>query len=342
MSLRRIAPAGLKARLDAAEPVLVLDVRRAEAFRRHPSGIAGAVPLLLDAPQPLVPDLPWETPIVAYCLCSGQASSTRAALWLRAAGYVDVAVLSGGLPAWEAAGLPLAPIAIEDGRRIRTWIAAPRPGAVTTGDRLIAESAFLFGEALPARRDMAVLFVDMVDSTELLFTHSPEDVLRLVQAFMEVVVNVAVQHCGDVHDFEGDGAMLYFAGVGEALPAAFNLRRALDTRRRDLPELPQARFALDAGPLVVGHVGAAERRALSFIGPSINAAARILKLAPPGGIVATRRIVGEASYTDPDLTARFVALPEPQRLKGWEEPVTVYVAAEDGLDDTDHCHERRR
>ncbi|MFA5937778.1 MAG: rhodanese-like domain-containing protein [Sinimarinibacterium sp.] len=341
MSLRRIPPSELKRRIDGAGPLLVLDVRRPEAFRRKPAGIAGAVPLLLDAPEPWIPDVPRETPVVAYCLCSGQASSTRAALWLTAAGYTDVAVLEGGLPAWQAEKLPLAPISPDDRTRVGAWVAPPpTPAPAAVGSRLIAESAFLAGEQLPVRRDMAVLFVDMVNSTQLLFTRRPEDVLRLVQAFMEVVVNVAVQHCGDVHDFEGDGAMLYFAGVGEAVPAAFNLRAALNGRRHELPELPQARFALDAGPLVVGHIGAAERRALSFIGPCVNAAARILKLAPPGGIVATGRVVDQAERTDPDLAAQFVALPDRHLLKGWKEPVLVYVAADRNAC-PEHCHDTR-
>ncbi len=342
MSLRRIAPVELKRRLDAGGPLIVLDVRRSEAFRRHPFGIAGALPLLLDEAVQQIPDVQRDTPVVAYCLCSGQASSTRAALWLKAAGYTDVAVLDGGLPAWQAEQLPLAPIRIEDRHRIANWIVPPQPAlASTTGSRLIAESTFLAGEKLPARRDMAVLFVDMVDSTQLLFAHTPEEVLHRVQAFMEVVVNVAVQHCGDVHDFEGDGAMLYFAGAGEAVPAAFNLRAALAARRRELPEMPQACFALDAGPLVVGHIGAVERRALTFIGPCVNAAARILKLAPPGGIVATQRIVGEAERTDPDLAAQFVALPERQLLKGWSSPVLVFVAAESSADCLDVCRSSR-
>jgi len=155
---------------------------------------------------------------------------------------------------------------------------------------------------------------------------------------MEVVVNVAVQHCGDVHDFEGDGAMLYFAGPGEAVPAAFNLRAALAARRHREPDLPQARFALDAGPLVVGYIGSRERRSLSFIGPSVNAAARILKLAPPGGIAATGHVVRHAERTDPDLAARFQALPEPQSLKGWNEPVTIFVAADDTAGH-EYCHQ---
>lgn len=335
MSLRRITPGELQIRLTRGEPLLVLDARRSDAFRRQPAGIAGAVPLLLDEPVPQIPDLPRDMPIVAYCLCSGQASSTRAALWLRAAGYKNVSVLDGGLPGWQAQNLPLAPVDLNQRRRVTTWISPPKP-AVGRG-HLLAESAFMDGEKLPLRRDMAVLFVDMVDSTRLLFTRTPEDALRLVQAFMEVVVNVAVQHCGDVHDFEGDGAMLYFAGPGEAVPAAFNLRTALGARRHCEPDLPQARFALAAGPLIVGYIGSQERRALSFIGPSVSTAARILKLALPGGIAATEPVIRHAQRTDPDLAARFQALPERQSLKGFDEPVAVFVAADDTAA-RHHCH----
>jgi class 3 adenylate cyclase len=196
---------------------------------------------------------------------------------------------------------------------------------------LIGQS-FLAGQELPVRREMAVLFVDMVDSTPLLFRYSAEEVLALVQAFMEIVVDVAVYHCGNVHDFQGDGALLYFAGPGEAVPAAFELRDALAAKRRTLPALPLARLALDVGPLVIGVVGTRFRRSLTLAGPSINIAARILKLAPPGGIIATETVVEHAKRTDPDLAGRFARLPEPQSLKGVERgPLELYVAPADDV-----------
>lgn len=325
MTVQRVAAVELRRRLGAGQPPLLLDVRRSEALARSPCGIADAVPITLEDADPEIPDLPRHTPLVVYCLCSGQASSTRIALRLVEAGYSDVAVLDGGLPAWENAGLLLAPIALDTRQRIAAWMRAPRLTAAT-GGQLLAESALVAGVTLPVRRDMAVLFVDMVNSTQLLFSRPPEEVLRLVQSFMEVVVDVAVQHCGDVHDFEGDGAMLYFAGPGEAVPAAFELRTALAARRRGEPELPQARFALDAGPLVIGYIGSHERRSLSFIGPSVNTAARILKLAPSDGIVATDGILRHALHSAPDLAARFEALPEKQELKGFDAPVTVHLA----------------
>jgi len=337
--LRRLPPDEFNRRLDGAGRRVLLDVRRSGALIRNPRGIAGAVPILLDESDPKVPDVPRDTEMLAYCLCSGQASSTRVAHWLLRAGYQNVAVLEGGLPAWEAVGLPLTEVSIGDRRQIGRWLSSAalvEPEHHTGTGPLMAESAFLAGHRLPLRREMAVLFVDMVNSTELLFTRTPEHVLSLVQSFMAVVVDVAVQHCGDVHDFEGDGAMLYFAGAGEAVPAAFSLREALAVRRSEVPGLPEARFALDSGPLVAGYVGGRERRGLSFIGPSVNTAARILKLAPPGGIVATEAVVEHARRSDPDLAACFERLPERQALKGFKEPVAVYVAPA-GAQGCGHC-----
>ena len=322
-SPKRVTPGELHAALASGEVPVLLDVRRSEAFRRQPEGIPGAVPLTLDVREPLVPDLPRETPIVSYCLCSGMASSTRVALWLLQAGYQDVRLLEGGLPAWQRAGLPLGSLRPVDS--VPRWMPV-HPLRDQSGSHLIAETALLAGQALPLRRDMAVLFIDMVDSTRLLLRLPPEEMLALVQVFMKIVVEVAVHHCGDVHDFQGDGAMLYFAGPGEAVPAAFNLRSALNARRADHPLLPQARFALDYGPLVIGHIGTADRRSLSFIGPSINTAARILPLALPGGIIATAGVVQAARLTDPDLAEQFHLLPGEHALKGFETRQILYCA----------------
>jgi class 3 adenylate cyclase len=321
LSIGRITPAALSERLRHSPAPLLLDARRRDAFRREPLALPHAVPIHMDEQPPQLPDLPRSTPIVVYCLCNGQASSTRVARWLDAAGYRDIAVLDGGWPAWLAGGGVTAVLAPEARRQIAGWtVLAEEP----QGD-LIAEAAFLRGLALPARRDLAVLFVDMVDSTRLFATHAPEQVLGLVQAFMEIVTEIAVSHCGDVHDFEGDGAMLYFASPTESLPAAFAIRDALAERRVTRPDLPEVRMALDFGPLVIGRIGGRERRGLSFIGTAVHTAARLLKLAPPGGIAATEAVMNHARASQQDHANAFLLHAEPQHLKGFDAPVSVYL-----------------
>lgn len=327
MTFARLTPEALLARLERPEPLLLLDVRRAGSLQKQPFGISGAIPVVLNPSGSELPDIERDREIAVYCLCAGQASSTRVAQWLIEAGYLRVSVLEGGLPAWRAANLPIWQVVTRPDLR---WTPLDRllpvAGGNTGSSTLIAERAFLSGVLLPTRRDMAVLFVDMVESTRLLAAHSAETVLALVQAFMEVVVQVAVQHCGDVHDFEGDGAMLYFSDVADALPAAFELRRQLLRTRSLETRMPLARIALDAGPLVIGYVGTRERRGLCFVGPSINTAARVLKQAPPGGIVATVRVIRQGRYSAPDCVERFARMPNRLRLKGFDQTQPVYLS----------------
>ena len=90
--------------------------------------------------------------------------------------------------------------------------------------------------------------------------------------------------------------------------------------------MPPARIALDAGPLVIGHVGTRERRGLCFIGPSINTAARILKQAPPGGIVATSGVIRQGRLSVPECAQPFSRMPNRLHLKGFDTSVSVYLS----------------
>ena len=225
-------------------------------------------------------------------------------------------MLRGGLDAWLAAGFPAQPLADPDAPTPIAWMRftpeAP-PAAATSAAPAseslflprIAGQAFLEGRTLPLRQEMVVGFVDMVGSTRLVFERSAEEVLEVMQAFMEIVIDVGAYHCGDVHDFEGDGAFLYFEGAGEAVPAAFRLRSELVARRRQLPALPLPRVSLDVGPVVLGVVGTRFRRTVALVGPCVHTAARILKLAPPGGIAATDAIVAHARRENPELAREF-------------------------------------
>lgn len=75
-------------------------------------------------------------------------------------------------------------------------------------------------ETLPTRRRLTTLFVDIAGSTSLLIHYPPEVVLSVVQGFMTLVTEIASGHAGTVKDFEGDGALVYFASVKNAVRAA--------------------------------------------------------------------------------------------------------------------------
>lgn len=157
-------------------------------------------------------------------------------------------------------------------------------------------------QALPMRRRLATLFVDIAGSTSLLVHHSPEVVLGVVQGFMTLVTEVAATHAGTVKDFEGDGALVYFASVKNAVRAALAIRRRLADGRCDVacgdgPGIA-ARMSVTIGDVVVGAVGSSMRRGIAIIGPSVNIGARLLKHAPLGAIIASGEVLAELRQRD--------------------------------------------
>ncbi len=160
---------------------------------------------------------------------------------------------------------------------------------------LTASPAPTLGVAPPVRRRLATLFVDIAGSTSLLMHHPPEVVLGVVQGFMSLVTEAASAHAGLVKDFEGDGALIYFASVKNAVRAALAIQTRLANGRCDVAcgEGPgiRARMSVTVGDVVVGAVGSSTRQGIALVGPSVNIGARLLKHAPLGAIIASGEVL---------------------------------------------------
>ena len=131
-------------------------------------------------------------------------------------------------------------------------------------------------------RDVAVLFIDLVGSTQLAAERPPSEVVALLNEFFGAVVAAVDEHGGSINKFEGDAALCVFGApleradaAGDALAAA----RALRARLR--ADVPAADFGIgvSAGRAVAGNIGAAERFEYTVIGDPVNEAARLTELA---------------------------------------------------------------
>lgn len=109
-------------------------------------------------------------------------------------------------------------------------------------------------------REVAVLFVDLLGSTELAATRPPTAVVEMLNVFFAVVVDVVEQHNGWINKFEGDAALAVF-GAPTVLPdaAACALRAARVLGERITAELDDvsAGIGVSAGPAVAGNTPAA-------------------------------------------------------------------------------------
>jgi adenylate cyclase len=131
-------------------------------------------------------------------------------------------------------------------------------------------------------REVAIVFVDVVDSTGLAIRRPPHEVVALLNSFFALVVEVVEKHCGWVNKFEGDAALCVF-GAPTARPDAAGdaLHAARELRERLAGELhgATAGIGVSAGPAVAGNVGAQERFEYTVIGDPVNEAARLSVLA---------------------------------------------------------------
>jgi adenylate cyclase len=141
----------------------------------------------------------------------------------------------------------------------------------------LRESKGLGGE----EREIGALFVDIVGSTALAATLPPADVVRLLNRFFRVVVEVVERHGGLVNKFEGDAALCVFGApvtrrdpAGDALSCARHMAARLG---REVPEIDFG-IGISAGVAVAGNVGAERRFEYTVIGDPVNEAARLAEL----------------------------------------------------------------
>jgi class 3 adenylate cyclase len=182
------------------------------------------------------------------------------------------------------------------------------------------------------RRQLTVLFCDIVDSTEVAARLDPEDLRDVMRAYQAACADVVRRFEGYLARFLGDGVLAYFGWPQAHEDDAERAVRAGLQLVQDVARLEprvgirlQARIGVATGHVVVGDLiseGISDKDAV--IGETPNLAARLQAVAPPGGIVisqATRRLVGGLFELD-DLGRK--------QLKGFAAPVLAWQVKGEG------------
>jgi class 3 adenylate cyclase/predicted ATPase len=178
------------------------------------------------------------------------------------------------------------------------------------------------------RRQVTVMFSDLVGWTALAARMDPEDLHEVVSAYQKCVAEIAGRFNGFVAQYLGDGALVYF-GYPEAHEddAELAVRAALELVANVI-ELKtrvslQTRVGIATGLVVIGHlIASGEGRERGIVGETPNLAARLQGIAKPNMVVvaeSTRRLLGNL-FRFEDLGL--------QELKGIPKPVPAWAALE--------------
>src|SRR5438067_1021916 len=176
------------------------------------------------------------------------------------------------------------------------------------------------------RRQVTVLFSDLVGSTALSARMDPEDLREVISAYQKCAAETMRRFGGFVAQYLGDGVLVYFGypeahedDAERAVRAGLELIAAVIALKTQASL--QTRVGIATGLVVVGDLaGSGEGRERRIVGETPNLAARLQGIAEPNTVViaeATRRLLGNL-FELKDLGAR--------DLKGVAEPVRAWLA----------------
>jgi class 3 adenylate cyclase/predicted ATPase len=176
------------------------------------------------------------------------------------------------------------------------------------------------------RRQVTVMFSDLVGSTALSARLDPEDMREVITAYQGVVAETVGRFGGFVAKYMGDGVLAYFGypqahedDAERAVRAGLELVAAVSGLKTHAAL--RTRVGIATGLVVVGDlVGSGASQEQAIVGDTPNLAARLQGIAEPNGVViaeATRELLGNL-FELRDL--------EPKDLKGIAEPVRTFAA----------------
>jgi adenylate cyclase len=137
--------------------------------------------------------------------------------------------------------------------------------------RAVQENESLSGD----ERVVAVLFVDLVGSTQLSAAREPHEVAEILNDFFRIVVAAVDNRHGLINKFQGDAALAIFGAplrADDPASAALATARALGEALRRLPV--DFGIGVSAGPVFAGTIGAENRYEYTVVGDAVNEAAR--------------------------------------------------------------------
>jgi len=192
------------------------------------------------------------------------------------------------------------------------------------------------------RRQLTVMFCDLVGSAPLSTRFDPEELREELRAYQNAVSGVVARYDGFVAKYMGDGVLAYFGyprahedDAERAVRAGLEIEAAVTSLKTRGTERLAVRIGIATGLVVVGDlVGEGSAQEQAVVGETPNLAARLQALAQPGQIVlagATRRLIGDL-FRLRDLGR--------QAVKGFAAPVEAFVV--EGLAVTESRFEAAR
>lgn len=157
------------------------------------------------------------------------------------------------------------------------------------------ESSLMMNETVEA----TVVFIDICSFTMISENETPDNVVKLLNSYFDVMVKEIIAQGGFIDKFIGDAIMAVFRGdyhLDRAIDATLAVRKKIDELPNQSGNIffkPKVSIGINSGEMISGNIGSANLRRLDYtvIGDTVNTAQRLQSAAKEGQI-----IISESSY----------------------------------------------
>ncbi|WKK66645.1 response regulator [Lutimonas zeaxanthinifaciens] len=184
------------------------------------------------------------------------------------------------------------------------------------------ESAIMVNESVEG----TVVFIDICGFTRISEKEPADKVVKMLNAYFDIMVKEIIKQDGNVDKFLGDAVMAFFSGdfhLDRAIEACVDIRTAIENADIGIgieSFKPEVSIGINSGDMVWGNIGSSTLKRLdhTVIGDAVNLAARLQSAAQNGQILIT-----EESYEKVKESFKCEKI-GPIQMKNRSEPVIVY------------------
>ncbi len=262
--------------------------------------------------------------------------------WLTALGlaeygraFEDNAIDFRALPSLTEDDLKELGLKLGHRRILQQAIAALEPESPVPADARASETPSPSPLAAPERRQLTVMFCDLVGSVDLGQRMDVEDYRELLARFRDTVTAAVEAHSGFVARHQGDALLAYFGyphaqedDAERAVRAGLHVVDAVQRLHMPSATPIRVRVGIATGETIVGDLLATgQLPEVAALGPTPNLAARLQGSARPGCVLISE-------LTARLVRSRFECAPVALELKGYEGPITAFEVAGEVAGDT--------
>jgi adenylate cyclase len=144
------------------------------------------------------------------------------------------------------------------------------------------------------RKDATVLFSDIRNFTSYSEKVEPEEVIDMLNSYLNTQAEVVKNNGGDIDKFVGDELMAVFKGksmVEKAVKCSVEIQKKIAVMNKKNKKNIEVGIGINAGPMVMGAMGSKDRMDYTVLGDNVNLGARLCSAAKPGEIIISNRAV---------------------------------------------------